>query len=123
MATRSMGSCSLPSISRVTTWGLPDRELEALPAHGLDQDRQLQLAAALHLPGVGALGRADPQRDVADQLGVEAALDQAGGELRAVGAGQRRGVDADGHGQAGLVDGDGREGRPGRRGRPGSRRW
>ena len=34
----------------------------------LDEHRQLQLAAALDLPRVGALGVAHPQRDVADQL-------------------------------------------------------
>jgi hypothetical protein len=50
---------------------LADGQLEALPAHDLDEDRELQLAAALHLPGVGALGRQHPDRDVADQLGVE----------------------------------------------------
>ena len=47
---------------------LADGQLEALAAHLLDQDGQRQLAAALHLPGVGALGRQDPQRHVADQL-------------------------------------------------------
>ena len=50
---------------------LADRELEALAAHQLDEHRQLQLAAALDLPRVGALGVAHPQRDVADQLLVE----------------------------------------------------
>ena len=38
---------------------LADGQLEALAAHLLDQDRQRQLAAALHLPGVGTLGRED----------------------------------------------------------------
>ena len=51
--------------------GLADRQLEALAAHQLDQNGQLQLAAALHLPGVGPLGRVDAQRDVADQLTLE----------------------------------------------------
>ena len=36
--------------------GLADGELEALAAHRLDEHGQRQLAAALHLPGVGALG-------------------------------------------------------------------
>ena len=39
---------------------LADGQLVALAAHLLDQDRQRQLAAALHLPGVRALGRAAP---------------------------------------------------------------
>ena len=62
---------------------LADGELEALAPHHLDQDRQLQLAAALDLPGVGTLGRADPDRDVADQLLLEPVLHQPGGELLA----------------------------------------
>ena len=35
---------------------LADGELEALAAHHLDEHGELQLAAALDLPGVGALG-------------------------------------------------------------------
>ena len=62
---------------------LADGELEALPPHDLDEDRELQLAAALDLPGVRSLGRQHPDRDVADQLGVEPALHQPGGELLA----------------------------------------
>jgi hypothetical protein len=48
---------------------LADGELEALAAHDLDEDRELQLAAALHLPGVGPLGGQHAERDVADELG------------------------------------------------------
>ena len=51
---------------------LADGQLEALAAHHLDEHRELQLAAALDLPGVGALGVEDAQRHVADQLLVEA---------------------------------------------------
>ncbi len=40
--------------------GLAHGELEPLPAHGLHQHGQLQLAPALDLPGVGPLGRAGP---------------------------------------------------------------
>ncbi len=85
--------------------GLAHGQLEALAAHDLDQHGQGQLAPALDLPGVGALGVQHPQRHVADQLGVEAVLEQAGGDLAALLAGQRRGVGADGDRQAGLVDG------------------
>ena len=60
---------------------LPGGQLEALAAHQLQQHDQLQLAAALHLPGVGALGVVDPDRDVADQLGVEPVADLARGQL------------------------------------------
>ena len=51
---------------------LADGELEALAPHLLDQHRELQLAAALHLPGVRPLGREHAQRDVADELGLRA---------------------------------------------------
>ena len=61
---------------------LADGELEALPAHHLDEHRELQLAAALHLPGVGPLGGQHADAHVADQLAVEAALHEPGGELR-----------------------------------------
>ena len=70
--------------------GLADGHLEALAAHRLDEHGQRQLAAALDLPGVGALGGQDAQRHVADELGVEAALDLAGGELGCPGAGRGR---------------------------------
>src|SRR3712207_8805224 len=50
-----------------------------------------------HLPRVGALGRLHADRDVADELLVEAVLHHAGGELLAALAGQRAGVDADRH--------------------------
>ena len=102
---------------------LADRELEALAPHHLDQDGQLQLAAALHLPGVRPLGRQHPDRDVADELGVEPVLHQPGGELLAALTGQRRGVDADRHRDGRLVDGDQRAADRGRPGRPASRRW
>ena len=59
--------------------GLADGELEALAAHRLDEHRELELAAALHLPRVGPLGGAHAQGHVADELGVEAALHESGG--------------------------------------------
>ena len=92
--------------------GLADGHLEALAAHRLHEHGQRELAAALHLPGVGALGRQHAQRDVADELGVEAALDLARGELVArvgVATHQRRGVDADRQRDGGLVDVDARQ--------------
>ena len=51
---------------------LADGQLEALAAHDLDEDRELQLAAALDLPGVRALGVEHADRDVADRLGGRA---------------------------------------------------
>ena len=85
---------------------LADRQLESLASHLLDQHRELQLAATLHLPHLGPLGREDAQRDVSDELGLEPALDLARGQLVAVSAGERSRVDADGHRERRLVDGD-----------------
>ncbi len=53
---------------------LADGQLEALAAHLLDEHGQRQLAAALHLPGVGAADVDDPDRHVADQLLVQPRL-------------------------------------------------
>ena len=61
--------------------GLARGQLEALAPHHLEQDDELQLAAALDLPGVGAADVVDPDRDVADQLGVEPVEDLARGQL------------------------------------------
>ena len=47
---------------------LADRQLEAFASHQLDEDRELQLAAALNLPRVGPRRWVDAQRDVADEL-------------------------------------------------------
>ena len=88
---------------------LADGELEALAAHHLDEHGELQLAAALDLPGVGALGVEHAQRDVADQLGVEPGAHLPRRQLRAVLAGQRRRVDADRDRQRRLVDADHRQ--------------
>ena len=57
---------------------LADRELEAFAPHRLDEHRELELAAALHFPRVGTLGRQDAQRDVADELLRSAASRRAG---------------------------------------------
>src|SRR6476646_2114154 len=89
---------------------LADGQLVALAAHLLHEDGQRQLTAALDLPGVGALGRQDPQGHVADELAVEAVLDHAGGDLAAAHpADHRAGVGADGHGDGRLVHGDDRQ--------------
>ena len=81
-------------------------QLEALAAHQLEQDDELQLAPAVDLPGVGTLGVADPDRDVADQLLVEPGADLACGQPRAVAPGERRVVDPDDDRERRLVDGD-----------------
>ena len=58
---------------------LPDRHLKAFAPKLLDEDRQGKFTAALNLPRVGAFGRQDAQRDVADHLGVETAENLASG--------------------------------------------
>ena len=99
--TYSSGTSIVEALDRLVTdavdladddLGLADGQLEALAAHDLDEDRELQLAAALDLPRVRALGVVHADRDVADQLRPQAVLDLAGGELVAVLAGQRRGL-------------------------------
>ena len=89
---------------------LADGQLEAFAAHLLDEDGQRELATALDLPGVRALGGEHLDGDVTDQFLVQAVLDLAGGDLGALDlAGQRRGVDTDGHGDGRVVDRDQRQ--------------
>ena len=89
----------------------PEALEEALAGAGIRATlRQVELAAPLHLPCVGAVGRGDPERHVADQLLVEARLDLAGGQPVALPAGQRRGVDPQRDRERRLVDADGGEG-------------
>ena len=57
---------------------LADRELIALAAHGFDQHRQVQHAAAEDLERIGAIGRLDAEGDVALQLFEQAAREVAG---------------------------------------------
>jgi hypothetical protein len=89
---------------------LADGELEALAAHHLDQDGQLQLAAALHLPGVGAVGGLTLIDTLPMSSWSSRAL-TAGGRSAScpTAAGQRRGVDADRHRDRRLVDVDQRQ--------------
>ena len=89
--------------------GLADGQLETLPAHRLDEDREGELAAALYLEGVRAAGRDETDRDVAEYLGLETRPQQSCCQLRPVPAGERRGVDPDRHRQAGLVDDEERQ--------------
>ena len=61
IAPRSTGSVPLAVDLFGQHLRLADRELESLAPHQLDEDRELQLAAALHLPRVGTACRKDPQ--------------------------------------------------------------
>ena len=80
------------------------RQLEAFAPHGLDQNAELQLAAAgdLHRILLGRLG--DPQRDVAFRLAQQPLADHPALHLVALGAGERRIVDAEGHRQGRRID-------------------
>src|SRR5262249_14019781 len=68
---------------------LADGQLETLAPHGLDEDRELELAAALYLPGVGPLRLLHAQRDVADQLLLQPRLELARRQLRSILSGER----------------------------------
>ena len=60
IVTRSTGSWTLAvDLLGEHDLGLPTVELEALAAHRLDEDRQLQLATSLDLPRIGSIGRVD----------------------------------------------------------------
>ena len=86
--------------------GVADRQFEPLAAHQLDQYRERQLATALDLPDLGAIGLENPERDIPDELAIEPVLDLAGGQLVAVLPGQGRGVDPDRDRQRRLVHRD-----------------
>ena len=81
-------------------------QLEAFAAHHLDQDRQLQLAAADDLHLLRRVGRLDADRHVAEQLLVEPILQLARRDVLAFAAGHRRRVDAEDHRHRRLVDRD-----------------
>ena len=104
IATRSTGSCFLPSISRTSTSGLPivssnpSRRMISASTASCSSPRPCTSQAS------GRTRGEDAQRDVADELLVEPLLDQACGQLVALGAGERRGVDPDRDREARLVD-------------------
>ena len=85
-------------------------QLVALAPGLLDQHGQLELAPALDLEGVGRGGGHDPDGHVAEHLAVQPLGEVAAGQVGAVVAGERRGVDPEPHRDAGLVDRDHRQG-------------
>ena len=109
MVIRSYGSWTSPPTSWQDDLGAADRQLVALAAHLLDQHRQLELAAAAHLEGVAGVGRMDLDRDVAQDLALEAGLDLARRDVLAVAAAEGRGVDAERHRQRRRVDVEARQ--------------
>ena len=65
------------------------RQFEAFAAHGLDQDTELQFAAAGDFHRVLVFGFRNPQRDIAFGLAQQTIADHAAGHLRSFGAGER----------------------------------
>ena len=74
---RSYGSWISPSTVAQEDLRARGGQLEALAPHLLDEDGQLELAAAADLERVARLGRADLDRDVAEDLPLEPGLDLA----------------------------------------------
>src|SRR5204862_4041811 len=85
-------------LPRQDLW-LADGELEALTPHDLDEDRELELPTALHLPDVRARRRLHAKRDIPDELPLEPVDERACGDLVALRPGERRGVDSERHGE------------------------
>src|SRR3979409_376895 len=84
--------------------GAGDLELEALPAHGLYEHRQVELAAAAHQEALGRLGVFDVKPEVDIELLVQAGAQlPRRGEL-ALTTGERRRVDAKCHPDSRFVD-------------------
>ena len=105
----STGSMSWPSMRLVTISGRRDHHLEAFAAHHLDEDGELEFAAAEDLEGVGRAGVLHLERDVGEQLLVEAVAQVARGDVLAFAAGEGRVVDVELDRDGRLVDGDGRQ--------------
>jgi hypothetical protein len=69
--------------------GARHRELEAFPAHLLDQDGELQLTAPADLERLARLGGVELDGDVAQHLALEAAPDLAARDEPALAPGER----------------------------------
>jgi hypothetical protein len=100
----SIGSWRTPPFVVEDDARLRHRELVALAAHVLEQDREVQLAAAGDLEDALLGGVAHAQRDVRLQLAVEPVADLPAGDELAFATGERRRVDAEVHRQRRLVD-------------------
>src|SRR6185437_1909467 len=86
-----------------------DHELVTFAAHHLDDDGELQLAAAEDFETVGGASVFDADGDVGEQLFVETLAQVAAGDGLPFAAGCRRVIDRELHGDGGLVDDDGRQ--------------
>ena len=95
MMTSSIGSSFSPFSSREHDARPADGQLEALAAHGLDQDAELQFAAAGDLEGILVVALGDLDRDVAFGFAQQALADDAALHLVAFVAGERAVIDAE----------------------------
>ncbi len=79
-------------------------ELEALAAHGLDENGELQFAASGDDMGVGIQGRLDAKRDIALGLPIEPVANDAARHFVAFRAGEGAVVDGEGHRQGRRIN-------------------
>ena len=109
MVIRSYGSWTSPSTSRSRTSGRdavsskPSRRICSMRTASWSSPRPRTSNASLDL------GRPDLDRDVAEDLLLEPGLDLAAGDVLALAAGERRGVDAERHAQGRGVDVEARQ--------------
>ena len=89
--------------------GLADHQFVAFTAHHFNQDGKLQFSAAQDFERVGRAGVLDAQRDVGEQLLLEALAQVARRDVGAVFSREWRGVHGEEHGDGRLVDGDVRQ--------------
>ena len=89
--------------------GLPTASSIAFAPHHLDQDGELQFAAAHHLERVRTAGFFHADGNVGQQFLVQPVAQIARGDELAFAAGERRGVDGERHGDGRLVDLDVRQ--------------
>ena len=80
MTSSSSGSCSLPSIVARQDFRLADLQFVAFAPHHLDQNGELQFAAAHHLERIGAARFFDPDGDVGQQFFVQPVAQIARGD-------------------------------------------
>ena len=91
-------------------FGLSDLQFVAFAPHGLDEDGEMQYAAAVDEERVGRAGLFDAHGQVFFEFVVEALANVAAGDIFAFLAEERRVVDGEKHRHCGLVDLDGRQG-------------
>ena len=106
MISSSIGSIFTPSMLLGDDLRARHLQLVAFAPHHLDQDRELQLAAAEDLDLLGRVGVLDLQRHVAEQLALQPLAQVTRGHELPIAPGHRRRVDAEDHRHGRLVDGD-----------------